>query len=1129
MDPEHESEADDEQLGELLEAYDTALASGCPAETTAPAELSAVLRTELEGLQACLRRLERAWPRQGSSRSGLSGGPSAADPGWYARPARLGRYELVRLLGAGGFGLVYLAWDPQLRREVAIKVPRPEALLTPSARGRFLREAQTAAGLTHPNLVPVYEVGEAGPAVYLVSAYCPGPTLEAWLNEHPEPVPPRAAAELLACLADAVHYIHTQGILHRDLKPANILLQRSETTKHTKQPEAHQKRALQDSFSCVSCVSWFPKITDFGLAKDLDRETQLTRSGAAVGTPAYMAPEQAEGRAGEVGPATDVYALGAILYRVLTGRVPFLGANAVDTVRRIAIEEPLEPRRLRPDVPRDLETLCLRCLEKDPRRRYPSAQALADDLGRFLAGRPIQARPVGNLERLGKWLRRRPAVAALVGVCTLALVGSVLAAVLYSIQLGQHNAELQATLQRERDERERADERQQQVRRHSYARQFRFAAQVWRTGPTERALEILNDLHPAPGEKDLRGFEWSLLKGACPPCPSAWEGHAAAVMCVAVSRDGKIVATGGLDGTVRLWDPATGRLRSTFRRRPQEVIDIAFAPDGQTLAWMERYPSQVVLWDLVAGRERVRYDAGKGSRLAFSPDGRTVVMGCLPGLGFCPVAGDQPPTYRDKDQCWDCVAVSPDGRLIARGGYPAQTKDKFRVCLYDVQVGREGPVLGEHQSFIWALAFSPDGRALASGGWDTQVKVWDVGTGQLRTTLGEPHHEVVRTAFSPDGRLLAWAGRDVGPDRKLDQGYLRLWDLVRGQRVPLSRERFPKAISSLAFSPDGTTLFLACMDSQVYVVPTGQFSQQTLPGHAPAEAWSLAFSPDGRTLASAGDDHQVRLWDAATGRERAVLRGHDALVTTVAWAPDGRTIASASFDQTVRLWDAATGRPQRTLPASGRLKGLAFSPDGTLLAAGTGPMSEPGQVDTWGAVQVWEAATGRERVRLEDLNARVYSVVFSPNGEALAAASGDGTIRLWDTATWQPRTTLTDTAEVWCLAFSPDGSMLASGNKDKMVRLWDVAAGKQRVALPGHTAGIEAVAFSPDGRTIASAGYDQTVRLWQAATGEELLVLQGHSSRVNAVAFSPDGKVLASASHDGMVKFWRAAEFPSPP
>jgi tRNA A-37 threonylcarbamoyl transferase component Bud32 len=412
---------DEELFTRLVAAYSDALTAGQDPDPDSDPNVPDPLRPRLRRLLDCLRRVHAARPGE-EVPAGASTGPEqeaqpataadgAAPPasglGVYGAAAgkRVGRFEMLRVLGSGGFGVVFLALDPVLARQVALKVPRLEALLSPELRQRFLREARAAAQLDHPGLVPVHEAGEADGVCYIVSAYCPGPTLADWLRQQAEPVPPDTAARLVLRLAEAVQYVHDQGIWHRDIKPRNVLLDPA--------PPAE------------GGLPFTPRLTDFGLALAADR-VEVTQSGAA-GTPAYMAPEQTGGRVREIGPHTDVYGLGALLYEVLTGRPPFGGPTPEATLRQVEGEDPPTPTRLRPGLPRDLETVCLKCLEKAPRRRYASARELADRLRRFLDGRPIPDPPRRWPARLARAARRRPLLSAAAVLLGLALAGGLAA------------------------------------------------------------------------------------------------------------------------------------------------------------------------------------------------------------------------------------------------------------------------------------------------------------------------------------------------------------------------------------------------------------------------------------------------------------------------------------------------------------------------------------------------------------------------------------------------------------------------------------------------------------------------------------------------------------------------------
>jgi tRNA A-37 threonylcarbamoyl transferase component Bud32 len=370
----------EEQYTDLLAAYDEALADGRANKAASDSFVPPELRIRLRQACACLQQLDQYRRASLLSAPKQTRAPSTGE-------GQLGRFELRRELGCGGFGIVFLAWDSWLHREVALKVPRLERCLTPESRQRFLREARAAAGLDHPGIVPVHEMGEAGGVCYIVSDYCPGINLAQWLGQQTAPIPVREAAALIAALAEAVQHVHERNVWHRDIKPSNILLQ------------TRQK-------STADGLPFTPRLTDFGLAKLLEAETQNTPSGAILGTPTYMAPEQASGQLQKVGPHTDVYALGAILYELLTGRPPFHGATSLDVLRQVTEDEPVSPRQLRSDVPRDLETICLKCVQKEPLSRYVSAAELAADLRRFLIGEAIAARPLHLVERVRRWCLR---------------------------------------------------------------------------------------------------------------------------------------------------------------------------------------------------------------------------------------------------------------------------------------------------------------------------------------------------------------------------------------------------------------------------------------------------------------------------------------------------------------------------------------------------------------------------------------------------------------------------------------------------------------------------------------------------------------------------------------------------
>jgi serine/threonine protein kinase len=447
-----DSHPEDEAILTHLLACDEALAAGTPPRQPSNADTPLEYQPRLQGDMAFIQVLRQVLSRRVPGESSV---PASEPP-----LEQLGRFQIRRRLGQGSFGMVFLASDPQLGREVALKVPRPEVLLTGELRERFLREARAAAGLDHPNLVPVYEAGAVGPLCYIASAYCPGITLSDWFKERAELAPERLAAALVATLADAVGHAHTRGVIHRDLKPSNVLLQGKHrdlggAASTVKEP-GEGRRSLDGDWDFI------PRITDFGLAKITTEATSQpglaeTHSGAVLGTPNYMAPEQASGKNREIGPAADVYALGAILYELLTGRPPFRGETILDTLEQVRTREPLPPGRLRPQLSRDLETISLKCLQKEPRKRYESAAALADDLRRYLAGEPIRARPVRAWERGLKWARRKPTQAALLAVCILGPILLATVVLAYDSRLRQSNKNLTDALETTEEKRQEAN------------------------------------------------------------------------------------------------------------------------------------------------------------------------------------------------------------------------------------------------------------------------------------------------------------------------------------------------------------------------------------------------------------------------------------------------------------------------------------------------------------------------------------------------------------------------------------------------------------------------------------------------------------------------------------------------
>jgi WD40 repeat protein/tRNA A-37 threonylcarbamoyl transferase component Bud32 len=965
-------------------------------------------------------------------------------------------YEILERLGCGSMGVVYKARQVKAGRVVALKVILSGYHATPDEMARFRTEAESIARLQHPHVVQIFEVGDHQGLPFFSLEFCPGSSLDKKLAG--TPMPPGEAAALVKKLAGGVQAAHEARVIHRDLKPANVLLAQDGT----------------------------PKVSDFGLAKKLD-EQGGTGTGAIVGTPSYMAPEQARGKNKELGPAADIYALGAILYECLTGRPPFKAATTWDTILQVIAEEPASPRSLNRRVDRDLETVCLKCLHKEPLKRYQSAEALADDLERWLRGEPIQARPVSRRERVLKWVRRRPALAALAALLVLAvLAGS--AGVLWQWQ-------------RAEGESRRAADLAEVERRTAYARAIPLAYAKWHAGNPGPAERVLDECHP-----ELRGWEWHYLKRLFRVRQLATlEGHTDGVLAVAFSPDGTRLASAGADRVVKVWDQRGGAPRAggalSLRGHAAKVTAVVFSPDGCRLA-SGSADGAVRVWDAASGEALGTWQghAAGVTGLAFDPTGRRLAS-----------TGKGKEQWEGELKLWDpargkalggrveptllaAVAFSPNGKYLVTAGH-----DK-KVIAWDAATLEPGITFKGQtmRDFLWAsVAFSADGQWLAAGSPEGLVRVWDTATAQeFFSALTPDQAGVSGLAFGgPDGRILAAATAD-----NTVQGWF-----TKSGKPAFTLRGHRRAVQAVACSPDGLRLASASLDRTVKLWDLSQRDEDLTLSPWNQGVTGVAFSPDGALLASAHRDRALKVWDKE-GRAVLTLRRLPGAVNGVAFGPGGE-LAAALGNGTVRIWEVPSGREQLRLRGGGVVHAVAFGPGGELAAA----LGD-------GTVRVWEVPTGRERLRLRG-GGPVLAVAFSPGGGRLASAGEDGVVRVWESATGQELLALDGhSGAVYAVAFSADGRHLATSGHDEDVRVWDAATGELVRALRGHAGAVRGLAYGPGGR-LASAGDDLAVRLWDEA-GQELLALRGHTETLRAVAFSPDGHRLASASDDGTVKVW---------
>lgn len=983
------------------------------------------------------------------------------------KPVRFGDYELVEVLGRGGMGIVYKARQISANRWVAVKLIAAGDLATPELVRRFRSEAETAASLDHPGIVPVHGVGEHDGRHYFSMRYIRGESLAVRLARiRRQEIPPltiERSVAMVEALADAVHFAHQRGVLHRDIKPGNILLDDGDE----------------------------PRLTDFGLAKWMRHDTTMTRSNGVLGTPAYMAPEQAKGRTVPHTTAVDVYGLGMVLYELLTGTVPFQADSSYELIRKVVEELPPPPSRLNPRVGTDLETICLKCLEKEPGRRYATALDLASDLARWRQHLPLMARPPGFWERLLLWSRRHPAL-AVVCVAILAVLSVVM------VQQRRHAAELGV-------ERDAARDAQRRAEQTVLDQRLAHADQLLQTGKTADALT-----------------EWARILRSDPTNQVA----ASRVFSVLSHRNFVLPVAG-------------------VSKLPFKAVTMEYNPAGDRVLLSGRSETRVLdarAWELVNPTSSIPLYS---SRASWSADGNRLALVHTGAVGVVVRdAGTLLPILPHIPlRSWSDVVFSSDGKWLAAAG--GESPD---IWIQALDTGRveawKGADEGTRRSGSIALHRHPWLVTPIAGG----AQVWPMkpGVAELKRIATSNEIERIRSRPTVPLAIVEFEGsrvslrqtdgfQPVGPnlplkrptDDDLRQDGLvyasaqperwgQLWDVTSGRALGEPALR-ACASARVRFTPDGLRLLLFGDQEGIHVCEAREGRMQSPAFQHSAPVTHAEYSSDGRRVVTSSEDGTVSVWEAETGQRLMAPLRHSAAVRSAQFAARDRLLVSVDTENSVWIWDAASGAPVgEKLRHSEFIHRAVVDDSGRWLACALGVGWKLYSLSAEGITPAFGEASGK-----------VSCAQFAEGGKRLLTLSirddEKDLVRLWEPGDPTPRWTLPDPVAYVRAAVSEDGGRVAVAGSDGHLALWDTRANR-RLGLPlGHRDMVWVLAFSADGRYLLSAGADRRAHVCDAWTCEPVGEPMLHDSSVWQAQFSPDGRRILTSTSGGMARVWDVA------